>query len=62
MIGFGTLDVIDGVEIAGVILELPDTRNIKVFIVGMAGLAAVAGIGFFLVRRRSRKRQSTRHQ
>ena len=41
---------------------LPGIQEFDVFVAyGVAGLAAVAGVGFLLARRRSRKRQSTRH-
>ena len=66
VIGFGTLDVIDGVEIVGTMPDPPDHRDSRyspVFIIyGIAGLVAIAGVGFFLARRWFRKRQSVRHQ
>ena len=41
---------------------LPGIQEFDVFVAyGVAGLAGIAGIAFFLARRRSRKRQSTRH-
>ena len=63
-IGFGALDILDGVEIAGVTPTPPDgyattsTGDFPIFIVyGMAGLAAVAGIAFFFVSNRSLKNE-----
>jgi len=68
-IGFGALDVLDGVEIAGVTPTPPEgyattsTGDFPVMIVyGMAGLAAVAGIAFFFVSSRSLKNQSQGQQ
>jgi len=62
VIGFGALDVIDGVEIAGVTPTPPDgyattsTGEFPVMIVyGMAGMAALGGIGFFIFSNRSLK-------
>ena len=67
--GFGTLDVLDGVEIVGVIPTPPEgytttsTGNFPIFIIyGMVGLATAAGIAFFLIRHRSRKNQSAKPQ
>jgi len=61
-IGFGALDTLDGVEIAGVTPTPPDsymttsTGDFPILIVyGMAGAAAVAGIAFFFVSSRSLK-------
>ena len=69
VIGFGTLDTLDGVEIAGVTPTPPEgytttsSGDFPIFIIyGMAGLAAVAGIGFFFVSNRSLKHQSTEQQ
>ena len=63
-IGFGALDVLDGVEIIGVTPTPPDdymttsTGGFPIMIIyGMAGLAAVGGIGFFIVSSRSMKNQ-----
>ena len=63
-IGFGALDILDGVEIAGVTPTPPEgyattsTGDFPIFIVyGMAGLAAVAGIAFFFVSNRSLKNE-----
>lgn len=68
-IGFGALDVLDGVEIAGVTPTPPEgyattsTGDFPVMIVyGMAGLAAVAGIAFFFVSNRSLKNQNQGQQ
>ena len=56
------LDVRDVLTIAYIILGTPYFHVLKVFIIGMTGLAAVAGIGFILVRRRSHKNRSARQQ
>ena len=68
-IGFGALDLFDGVEIAGVTPTPPEgfattsTGDFPIFIVyGMAGLAAVAGIAFFFVSSRSLKNQAIGQQ
>ena len=64
MVGYGTLGVLDGIEIAGVTPESPPVvQEFPVFIIyGMAGIAAVAGIGFFFVSNRSLKNQSVGQQ
>ncbi len=69
VLGFGTLDILDGVEIAGVTPLAPEgfgttsTGDFPIFIIyGMAGLAAVAGIGFFFISNRSLKNQQTEQQ
>ena len=64
MVGYGTLGVLDGIEIAGVTPESPPVvQEFPVFIIyGMAGIAAVAGIGFFFVSSRSLKNQSVGQQ
>ncbi len=61
-IGFGALDILDGVEIAGVTPTPPSdymttsTGDFPVMIVyGMAGMAAIGGIGFFIFSNRSLK-------
>jgi len=61
-IGFGALDIIDGVEIAGVTPTSPEgyittsTGKFPVTIIyGMAGMAALGGIGFFIYSSRSLK-------
>ncbi len=63
-IGFGALDVLDGVEIIGVTptpsedYMTTSTGDFPVFIVyGMAGIAAVAGIAFFFISSRSLKNE-----
>ena len=63
-IGFGALDILDGVEIIGVTPTPPEdymttsTGGFPIMIIyGMAGLAAVAGIGFFFISSRSMKNQ-----
>ncbi len=65
IIGFGALDTFDGVEIAGVTPRAPEgyattsTGEFPVMIVyGMAGLAAVAGIGFFIFSNRQLKKET----
>jgi len=61
-IGFGALDILDGVEIAGITPTSPEgyattsTGEFPVMIVyGMAGMAALGGIGFFIFSNRSLK-------
>ena len=68
-IGFGVLDMLDGVEIAGVTPTPPEgyattsTGDFPIMIVyGMAGMAAVAGIAFFFVSSRSLKNQQQGQQ
>ena len=68
-IGFGALDVIDGVEIAGITPTPPEgyattsTGEFPVTIVyGMAGLAAIGGIGFFIFSNRSLKNETQGQQ
>ncbi len=68
-IGFGALDILDGVEIAGVTPTPPkdymttSTGDFPVMIVyGMAGMAAVAGIVFFFVSSRSLKNEKQGQQ
>jgi hypothetical protein len=68
-IGFGALDILDGVEIAGVTPTPPEgyattsTGDFPVIIVyGMAGLAAVAGIAFFFISSRSLKNEKQGQQ
>lgn len=68
-IGFGALDVLDGVEIIGVTPTPPEdymttsTGGFPVMIIyGMAGLAAAAGIGFFFISSRSMKNQAQGQQ
>ena len=68
-IGFGALDVLDGVEIAGVTPTPPEgyattsTGGFPIMIVyGMAGMAAVAGIAFFFVSSRSMKNEKKGQQ
>ena len=68
-IGFGALDIIDGVEIAGITPTPPEgyattsTGGFPIMIVyGMAGIAAVAGIAFFFVSSRSLKNEAQGQQ
>ena len=68
-IGFGALDNLDGIEIAGVTPTPPEdymttsTGDFPVMIVyGMAGIAAVAGIAFFFVSSRSLKNEKQGQQ
>ena len=63
-IGFGALDILDGVEIIGVTPTPPEgyattsTGEFPVMIVyGMAALAAIGGIGFFIFSNRSLKKE-----
>ncbi|MFB5606853.1 MAG: hypothetical protein ACE5RG_01990 [Candidatus Nitrosomaritimum yanchengensis] len=65
-IGFGALDKLDGVEIAGITPTAPEgfattsTGEFPVIIVyGMAGMAAIGGIGFFIFSSRALKNQET---
>ena len=69
IIGFGALDILDGVEIAGVTPTPPQgyattsTGNFPILIVyGMAGMAAIAGIGFFIFSNRSLKNEAVGQQ
>ncbi|QMU55543.1 MAG: hypothetical protein GKS07_07065 [Nitrosopumilus sp.] len=68
-IGFGALDVLDGVEIIGVTPTPPEgyattsTGGFPIMIVyGMAGMAAVAGIAFFFISSRSIKNEKKGQQ
>jgi hypothetical protein len=63
-IGFGALDVLDGIEIAGITPTPPEgyattsTGDFPVTIVyGMAAMAAIGGIGFFIFSNRSLKNE-----
>jgi hypothetical protein len=65
-IGFGALDTLEGVEIAGITPTAPEgfattsTGEFPVLIVyGMAGMAAIGGIGFFIFSNRALKNQET---
>ena len=65
-IGFGALDNLDGVEIAGITATAPEgyattsTGEFPIIIVyGMAGMAAIGGIGFFIFSSRALKNQAT---
>ena len=68
-IGFGALDVLDGLEIAGITPTPPtgyqttSTGDFPVTIVyGMAGMAAIGGIAFFIFSNRTLKNQTTGQQ
>ena len=67
-VGFGTIDVLDGVEIVGLTPDAPEGYqapggDFSVGIIyGMAGLAAVAGIGFFIFSNRSLKNEKQGQQ
>jgi hypothetical protein len=68
-IGFGALDVLDGLEIAGITPKPPagyattSTGEFPILIVyGMAGMAAIGGIGFFIFSNRSLKNQAVGQQ
>jgi len=68
-IGFGALDVLDGLEIAGVTPTPPQgyattsTGDFPIYIVyGMAGMAAIAGIAFFIISNRSLKNEKVGQQ
>ena len=68
-IGFGALDVLDGVEIIGVTPTPPEdymttsTGGFPIMIIyGMAGMAAIGGIGFFIISSRSMKKQKVGQQ
>jgi hypothetical protein len=68
-IGFGALDVLDGLEIAGITPTPPEgyqttsTGEFPVTIVyGMAGMAAIGGIAFFIFSNRSLKNQKIGQQ
>jgi len=68
-IGFGALDTLDGVEIAGVTPTPPEgfattsTGDFPILIVyGMAGIAAIAGVAFFVVSNRALKNEKVGQQ
>ena len=68
-IGFGALDTLDGVEIVGVTPTPPEgfattsTGDFPVLIVyGMAGIAAIAGVAFFIVSNRALKNEKVGQQ
>lgn len=69
VIGFGALDTLDGVEIAGVTERAPDdfattaTGDFPVYIIyGMAGLAVVGGGLFFVISNRALKNEKQGQQ
>ncbi|MCE2508487.1 MAG: hypothetical protein J4G04_04190 [Nitrosopumilaceae archaeon] len=69
IVGFGSLDTLDGVEIAGVTAEAPEgfgdpaTGDFPVFIIyGMAGMAAVGGGAFFMFSNRALKNEKRGQQ
>ena len=68
-LGFGAIDRLDGVEIVGVTPTAPDdfattsTGNFPVFIIyGMAAMAAIGGVAFFIVSNRALKREKVGQQ
>ncbi len=68
-IGFGALDIFDGVEIAGVTPTPPEdyattsTGDFPVFIIyGMAAIAAIAGGAFFMISNRALKNEKVGQQ
>ncbi len=69
VIGFGAIDVLDGVEIAGVTPTPPEGANITstgefpyMIIYGMAGMAAIGGIAFFIFSNRALKNEAVGQQ
>lgn len=67
IIGYGNLDTLDGLDIAGVSPEPPEgyssNDDFPVFIIyGMAGMAAAAGIGFFIISNRAIKNEKIGQQ
>jgi len=68
-VGFGALDTLEGLEIAGITPTPPEgyattsTGGFPVMIVyGMAGMAALGGIGFFIYSNRSLKKETQGQQ
>lgn len=68
-IGFGALDVLDGLEIVGVTPTPPDgyttssTGDFPVFIIyGMAGMAVIGGVAFFIYSNRALKNEKQGQQ
>jgi len=68
-VGFGALDTLEGLEIAGITPTPPEgyattsTGGFPIMIVyGMAGMAALGGIGFFIYSNRSLKNQAQGQQ
>lgn len=69
LVGFGVADTLDGVEMAGVTPDAPEgfgqtsTGDFPVMIIyGMAGLAAVGGVLFFVVSNRALKNEKQGQQ
>lgn len=69
IIGYGVIDILEGVEIAGVTPTAPEgagntaTGDFPIMIIyGMAGMAAVAGIAFFFVSNRALKNEKQGQQ
>ena len=68
-VGFGALDTLEGLEIVGITptspegYTTPSTGGFPVMIVyGMAGMAALGGIGFFIYSNRSLKKEAQGQQ
>jgi hypothetical protein len=68
-IGFGALDVLDGLEVVGITPTPPSgyattsTGEFPIMIVyGMAGMAAIGGVAFFIFSNRALKNQKTGQQ
>lgn len=68
-LGFGAIDRLEGVEIIGVTPTAPEdfattsTGSFPVFIIyGMAGLAAVGGVAFFIISNRTLKNEAKGQQ
>lgn len=68
-VGFGALDILDGLEIAGVTPTPPEgftttsTGDFPVFIIyGMAGMAVIGGVAFFIYSNRALKNEKQGQQ
>ncbi len=69
ILGFGALDILDGLEIAGVTPTPPEgfattsTGDFPVFIIyGMAGMAVIGGVAFFIYSNRALKNEKQGQQ